>query len=58
MSTSSVKYKDWVLGKGSEGYKLFQEKKFKDLDKHLKNLENESLKLIQICDKSPSKKGE
>lgn len=58
MSTSSVKYKDWVLGKGSEGYNLFQEKKFKELDKRLKNLENESLKLIQRYDKSPSEKGE
>ena len=58
MSASSIKYKDWILGKGSEGYRLFQEKKFKELDKHLKNLENESLTLMQRYDTSITNKGE
>lgn len=42
-----VKYKDWVLGKTSFAYMLHAEKKFSELDKHLKQLERENAELIK-----------
>ena len=48
--SNSVRYKNWLIGKGSEAYKLLEEKEFQKLDKHLKSLENECRELQKKYD--------
>ena len=40
-----MKYKEYFLAKNSLALKLFEEKEFKKLDKHLKELEEKNKRL-------------
>lgn len=42
-----VTYKDGLLAKNSEAYKLWEKKEFKALDKHLKELEVKNSELMK-----------
>ena len=46
MYNSAVKYRDTWLAPASKGLVMFQDKKFKELDKHLKELNQKELQLI------------
>ena len=43
-----VKYKEELLSKNSEAYKLLDEKKFNELDLHLEKLRKEAIKRGEI----------
>ena len=47
MYVKAVKYKDGWLAPGSRAYELYQERKFKELDQHLKEVEERARKLIE-----------
>lgn len=47
MYTKAIKYKDWWLAPGSTAFHLHEEKKTQELDKHLKDVQNNYHKLIE-----------
>ena len=47
MYSKAIKYKDWWLSPGSIAFHLHEEKKSQELDKHLKDVQNNYHKLIE-----------
>lgn len=48
MYRNAIKYKDLWLAPGSEAFRLHQEKKLKQLDEHLKDVNKRHNKLLGI----------
>ena len=46
MYKQAVKYRDTWLAPASKGLEMFQEKKFKELDAHLKELDRKERQLV------------
>ena len=47
MYKSAVKYRDTWLAPASKGLEMFQDKKFKELDQHLKELDRKEKQLLE-----------
>ena len=47
MYIKAIKYKDIYLAPGSQAYQLYEDKKFQELDKHLKTLDQAEAELVK-----------